>query len=146
MKENNTDITEPTIGCKIGLAYRILLSQLEKSLYDAGLALSANEYLILRAIYNNDGAQQCEISELIGKDKAVVSRCVETMIRKNLVCTQEVSHKCRKVFCTDEALRIKPIIMSVAADRHNALLQLAEAENLIIFKEILNKIINSKSN
>ena len=69
----------------MGLAYKILLTQLEEALRQANLNINPNEYLILRALYNNNGAQQCEISELIGKDKSIVNRCIEGLVNKNLV-------------------------------------------------------------
>lgn len=144
--EHNINITEPTVGCKMGLAYKILLTQLEDALRKANLNINPNEYLILRALYNNNGAQQCEISELIGKDKSIVSRCIEGLVDKNLVKTEDISHKCRKVYYTAAADEIKPRIMSVANERHKALTDLTNPDDLKIFINVLHNIIKSKSN
>ncbi len=143
MENRKVNIEAPALGCLVGRAYQLMLKQLEKGLKDAGLEITPNEYLILRSLYVADGQQQCEIAESIGKDKAMVCRCVSLLERKHLIYTVSVSHKCLRVFLTDKAKTMQPSVMEVAMKRHKALTELSTPENIKIFNDILNQIINT---
>lgn len=132
------------MGCKVGRAYQIMLSQLAKALKEADLDITTSEYLVLRAVYSCPGCQQCNIAVMVGKDKAAVCRCVVGLERKGLLKTEAVSYKCRKVYPTDIAYQIKPRIMEVATRRHQALMDLTTPAELDIFTHILDDIINTQ--
>ena len=138
----SADSKSPALGCLIGKAYQTMLSQLNSALKEAGLDITTSEYLVLRALYSSEGIQQCEIAQMVGKDKAAVCRCVSGLEKKGLVRTECVSHKCLRVFLTDKGREIEPKVMEVACIRHKALLDLTTPENLAIFTEILKKVIN----
>lgn len=140
--EAPADSKSPALGCLIGKAYQVLLSQLSVALKEAGLDITTSEYLVLRALYTTEGIQQCEIAQMVGKDKAAVCRCVAGLEKKGLVRTESVSHKCLRVFLTDKGREIKPKTIEVANIRHKALLDLTTPKNLAIFTEILKKVIN----
>ena len=144
MKRRIKNIESPALGCKVGRAYQIMLSQLASALRDAGLSITTREYLILRAVYSREGLQQCEIADLVGKDKAAVCRCVAELVRKGLVVTESVSHKCLKVYLTESARELEPVIMEVAQKRHSELTKITTPAELEIFTKILDSIINSK--
>ncbi len=134
----------PNLGCRFGTAFQVLYGELAEALANAGLDLSVPEYILLRALYSTDGMQQCEIAELIGKDKASISRCVTAMQKKGLVRTEPVSRKCVKVFVAEEGRAIEPAVIAVAKERHKALTGMLTDEELSILMEILDKIINKQ--
>lgn len=131
----------PSVGCLLGSAYQRLTSQLEAALKRDGLKISTAEYMILRALYFRDGLQQCEIAEMIGKDKSSICRSVSSLVRKGLVFTNPVSYKCIQVFITDEARNIKPRIMKIARRRDEALRELASESEISNFTRILKAIV-----
>lgn len=144
MMKTKVDIDSPALGCKVGRAYQIMLGQLDRALQGAGLDLTTSEYLVLRAVFSQPGAQQCDIADLVGKDKAAVCRCVACLEKKGMLITQSVSHKCLRVFPSDLAIELEPRIMEVAAMRHRALSELTSPEELEIFTGVLEKIINTR--
>lgn len=144
MKKNKEHIENFALGCKVGQAYYIMLGQLAESLKTHGLDVTAGEYLILRAVYSKEGLQQCEIADMVGKDKAAVCRSVSAMQQKGLLRTEVVSHKCLRVFLTDKSREMRPKIMALAESRYKALMDLTSPSELEIFSRILDKIINSK--
>lgn len=144
MKKTIENIENPALGCKVGRAYQMMLSQLATALKEADLDITTSEYLVMRAIYSTPGAQQCEIADMVGKDKAAVCRCVAGLEKKGLLTTESVSHKCLKVYPSDQAKELESRIMEVAAKRHQALAELNTPAELEIFTRILDKIINSK--
>ena len=142
MKKEEKQSDGPALGCKVGQAYQTMLRQLSEALAGAGLEISSGEYLVLRAVYSREGLQQCEIADMVGKDKASVCRTVAALQKKGLVATRAVSHKCLRVYLTDKSRAIEPAIMSVAAKRHQALADATTPEELEIFNRVLDKIIN----
>lgn len=144
MKKTNGNIKNPALGCKVGRAYQMMLNQLNKALKEAGLDITTSEYLVMRAVYSNPGAQQCEIADMVGKDKAAVCRCVAGLVKKGLLTTESVSYKCLRVYLSEKSKMLEPRIMEVAAGRHEALLDFATPAELEVFSRILDNIINSK--
>lgn len=131
------------VGCMLGTAYQTLVAELSESLSKAGLDVTAAEYLVLRALYDKAGMQQCDIAALLGKDKATISRCIRNMESKGLVTTELVSYKCLKVYASEKARRIEPAIMAVAAARHVALSELLTRHEMETFVNVLKKIISN---
>ena len=125
----------------LGKAYQTLLSRLADALAQAGLDITTTEYLVLRALYSADGLQQCDIAGLTGKDKASICRCVAGLVKKGLVTTETVSHKCLRVYLSDEARAIEARVLEVAAARHNALLAISSPQEVEVFANVLEKII-----
>lgn len=144
MKDEKGNIESHALGCKVGRAYQIMLSQLAAALKEAGLEITTSEYLVLRAIYSKEGLQQCEVAELVGKDKAAVCRCVAGLERKGLLNLEPISHKCLKIYLTEKSRELEPKILEVAAQRHQALIDLTTPEDLDIFSHILDNIISTK--
>lgn len=134
----------PNVGCMIGTAYQVLLSRLSTALINAGLDVTASEYMVLRVLYDEEGLQQCEIAEIIGRDKAGVSRCVGAMEKKGLVRTEAVSHKCLRVYLSDKGLAIKAAVMGVANERHHALESVVDCSDMEVFVKVLRTIIQQQ--
>lgn len=144
MKTENSIYQAPALGCIIGSVNQILLGELEKTLKEAKLPVTTAEYLVLRALYSREGIQQCEIAEMVGRDKAGVCRCVAGLVKKGLVRTEPISYKCLKVYLTDEARAIQPKVLEVAEVRQKALVDLVSQEELEVFNKVLEAIIKTK--
>ena len=131
----------PYVGCLMGSAFQRLTVQLEAALKREGLGITSAEYMILRALYSRDGLQQCEIVDMVGKDKSSICRSVSALAKKNLVITEPVSYKCIRVWLTDKARDIQPKVMKIAEERHEALLKLAPQKDIEAFVRVLNAIL-----
>lgn len=134
----------PNVGCLLGTAYQVESGMLNSALSDAGYDITSSDYLVLRGLYYKDGMQQCILAELLGKDKAAVSRSVSSMERKGLVKVETVSHKCRRIWLTGKGKAIEPAIMKIAEERHKALMSIANPEEMETFVRVLNMITNQK--
>ena len=140
--ENEKTYDMPYVGCLIGSAFQRLTVLLEAALKREGLGISAAEYMILRALYSRDGLQQCEIVDMVGKDKSSICRSVSALAKKELVRTEPVSYKCIRVWLTDKARDISQKVMQIADERHNALLNLAAPKEIDAFVKVLKAIVN----
>lgn len=133
----------PNMGCMVGTAYQILLSRLSETLSAYGLNLTPGEYMVLRALYTCEGLQQCELADMVGKDRGAICRCVAAMVKKGLIRTESVSHKCLRVYVAPKGREIESKVMAVAKDRHDALGSLLTPEEMTTFSIVLEKIINN---
>ncbi len=131
----------PYVGCLVGTAFQKMTNQLDEALKAANINLSTPEYMILRALYSRDGLQQCEIGDMVGKDKAAVSRTVRSLAAKDFVRTETLSRKCCRVWLTEDGRSIETAVMRVAAARHSALQRLAPEEDIETFIRVLQTII-----
>lgn len=139
--ENEKTYNTPYVGCLMGAAFQRLNNQLEDTLKRVGVGITAAEYMILRALYSRDGLQQCEIVEIVGKDKSSICRSVSALAKKGLVRTEAVSYKCIRVWLTEKAREIEPKVMKTADERHQALLKLASPKDIGAFVRVLKAII-----
>ena len=141
MKAQNKTYQSPALGCMLGTANQVLLKELERALKDVDLNLTSTEYLVLRALYSKDGIQQCEIADMVGRDKAGICRCVTGLIRKGLVKVEPISYKCQRVYLTNTAYSIQSQVMHVAENQHRELVELLSPSELEAFTKALDKII-----
>lgn len=144
MKNERTTYETPCVGCLIGSAFQKLTTQLEAALKAAGLEITSAEYMILRALYSQDGLQQCEIAGMVGKDKASICRSVTALSGKGLVRSEQLSHKCRRVWLTEAGRGIESRIMTIAGERHKALSAIASESDLEALVRVLVSIMNDK--
>ena len=140
--ENEKTYDMPCVGCLMGSAFQRLTVQLEVAVKREGLQITSAEYMILRALYSRDGLQQCEIVEMVGKDKSSICRLVSALAKKNLVITEPISYKCIRVWLTDKARAIQHQVMQIAEERHKALLKLAPQKDIEAFVRVLKAIMN----
>lgn len=135
----------PNTGCLLGTAYQTLIAQLGEALRQSGLDISVPEYLVLRTLYSSDGLQQCEIASTIGKDKGAISRTVASMVKKGLVRTEPVSHKCLRVYVDVRGREIEQTVHDVARARHQALEAMVTEREMQTFVCVLRKIIQNQT-
>lgn len=139
--ENEKTYDMPCAGCLMGSAFQKLTVELEATLKREGLGITSAEYMILRALYSRDGLQQCEIVDMVGKDKSSICRSVSALAKKDLVSTEPISYKCIRVWLTDKAREIQPRIMQIADERHKALIKLAPNKDIEAFLRVLKAIM-----
>ena len=135
----------PNTGCLLGTAYQTLVAQLAEALRRSGLDISVPEYLVLRTLYSRDGLQQCEIASTLGKDKGAISRTTAAMVKKGLVRTEPVSHKCLRVYVDIRGREIEQTVHEVARERHHALEALVTEREMQTFIGVLRKIIQNQN-
>lgn len=139
-KETIYDI--PNIGCLLGMAYQSEVSRLSVALAEANLNVSPAEYLILRVVAAKGEQQQCDISRLLCKDKASVSRSVHSLAKKRLVNVTPVSYKCCMVALSDAGEKLMPELLKIAKHLQEAMsTKLSEGE-VETLRRILETIIN----
>lgn len=142
MRTKITTYGEPFVGCMVGSAFQKMIVRLDEALSEAGLDISSAEYMILRALFSHDGLQQCELADMVGKDKASVSRTVATLVKKGLIRREQVSYKCCKAWLTDEGEALRALLIEIGRKRHQALARGVTVQDLEAFVRVLEAILN----
>lgn len=130
------------IGCLLGTAYHAEETRLDATLRAAGIDISPAEYIILRILFSHGTLRQCDITRIVGKDRAAISRSIATLTQKGYVSVERVSSKCSKVTPTEKGSALRPVLLAIAASRQEALAERITPEQLNLLRQILIKIIN----
>lgn len=120
---------EKSIGFYIYRTALIIKSTLQRSLKERGFDITAEQWGILRVLWEEEGLSQKEVGDRLFKDKPNVTRIVDAMERKGMLFRQPVHNDRRKY--------------SLYLTRDGKKLQ---AELLPIAQEILKKATNSLNN
>ncbi len=132
----------PNLGCLLGLAYQTEISRLNAALTAAATGITPAEYLILRILYTRGATQQCDISRILGKDKASVSRSIHSLEKKGLVNSDAVSYKCCMVSLTGAGESLEPDIMDIAKKLHHDMAARLTTGQMDTLREILVRLID----
>ncbi len=131
----------PNIGCLLGMAYQNETVRLSAALTRAEIDITAAEYIILRALFAHGTMQQCDISRILNKDRASVSRSIRSLQGKGLVTVSPVSYKCCMVSISEKTETLKPRIFEVADAVHAQLANRLSPQQMTDLREILETII-----
>jgi DNA-binding MarR family transcriptional regulator len=64
---------------------RALATRLQQTFASAGIDVTSEQWMILLILWQEDGRSPRQIAEIIGKDKAAVTRLVDGLEKRNLV-------------------------------------------------------------
>lgn len=131
----------PNLGCMLGMAYQAELSRLGKALSDAGLGITQAEYIIIRLLLAHGEMQQCEISRILNKDRASISRSIGCLEKKGLVIVNQISYKCCIVSLSESGRALKPRILEIAGNLQKSLAERISPKQIENLREILKQII-----
>lgn len=142
MTTKDTPYEMPNVGCLLGTAYNIEEMRLRAMLQKERLGISPAEYLILRILFSHKEIQQCEISRILGKDKATVSRTIQSLTKKGLVISDQLSYRCCMISLSEKGRSLEPKIIEIAASRNARLSERISKQEQEFLRNILKKIID----
>jgi DNA-binding MarR family transcriptional regulator len=108
----------------------------------AGIAITIDQWLVLRVILENDDLTQTEIGDRVFKDQASVARIIRLLTQRGLLAAEALPHDGRRtqLRVTEEGQRIleavHPIVLS---NRGIALQGLSEADTVML-QHLLERI------
>ncbi len=83
--ENYDRLIDSSIGYLVGRTSRAIVKRLSKKFADAGFDVSYEQWSILIHLYRQDGLTQQELSRTAVKDKAAITRLLNSLEKKNIV-------------------------------------------------------------
>jgi MarR family transcriptional regulator, transcriptional regulator for hemolysin len=117
----------------------------QKRLYDAGLEITIDQWLVMQALTEQPGISQHEISERVFKDAASVTRIIDLLIKKNYL-RRELHGSDRRRYhleITGEGKTLMKNIARVVTQNRAIALQNVPNDELGKVRDTLTTIINN---
>ncbi len=92
------------LGVWLDLAFNSLVGELNRSLREVGLPLNHAQFVILQKLFLKDGQSQSDIARSAGKDRAAISRSLNTLEDNGFIRRQAVSGSKNGIFLTEKAI------------------------------------------
>ena len=134
-----------------GVYVNILNCRLKKYLAEVfkknGVNLTAEQYLVMDALWNEGTLTQQAIAFIIQKDKNSVTQFIDNLEKKGLV-TRSVAKEDRRVnniVVTPEGMALKDSTKQLAIDTMNKALQDIPEEDIQTFVSVLKKVCSNIS-
>ena len=128
------------LGYWMDRSFRAMIKTLNESLKEANLDLQHSQFVVLRRLSVKDGAGQSELSKILGKNPAAISRSVNYLETKGFVRREPATCCKYRVFLTEAGKKLVPKLIEID-DRitEKALTGFSDKEKKEV-KDILNKI------
>ena len=134
---------------QVGVYVNILNCKLKKYLAEVfkknGVNLTAEQYLVMDALWNEGTLTQQAISYIIQKDKNSVTQFVDNLEKKGLV-TRTVAKGDRRVnniVVTEQGMAMKDSTKQLAIETMNKALAGIPEEDVLTFVDVLKKICDN---
>ncbi|MDG5471298.1 MarR family transcriptional regulator [Jeotgalibacillus sp. ET6] len=120
-------------GTKLFNYLLVLLSEYE---------ITPEQWGLLNLLWKKDGINQKELSELMFKDKTILTRMIGKLETKGMVIRQEHPEDRRAflIFLTDKGRELKEILIPIVASAEEKYLQGLTPEEIMITKKVLKTI------
>ncbi len=100
MKQSEYDL----LGVYLDFAFNSLVAELNRSLHNLGLPLNHAQFVIIQKLFLKDGQSQSDIARSVGKDRAGISRSLNTLEENGFIKRQAVSGSKNGIFLTEKAI------------------------------------------
>ena len=102
MKKTETEYD--LLGVWLDFAFNSLVGELNHSLHSVGLPLNHAQFVILQNLFLKDGQSQNDIARRVGKDRAAISRSLNTLEENGFILRKAVSGSKNGIFLTEKAI------------------------------------------
>ena len=92
------------LGVWLDFAFNSLVGELNRSLHSVGLPLNHAQFVILQNLFLKDGQSQNDIARRVGKDRAAISRSLNTLEENGFILRKAVSGSKNGIFLTEKAI------------------------------------------
>ncbi len=116
MRQPNYDL----LGVYLDFAFNSLVGELNRSLHSLGLPLNHAQFVIIQKLFIKDGQSQSDIARSVGKDRAGISRSLNSLEENGFIRREAVSGSKNGIYLTEKAIENKD--------------KIAEAINMAILK------------
>lgn len=107
---------DTALGFVVGRTFHIQRRAFKATVHGAGTEITPEEWVLLNRLWTRDGQRQTDLAESTIKDRTTVTRLLDRMVKKGLVC-RETDPEDRRVVLAwltdegkDEIRRLLPIM------------------------------------
>lgn len=92
------------LGIRLDFAFNSLVAELNRSLHSVGLPINHAQFVILQKLFQKDGQSQSDIARIVGKDRAAISRSLNSLEENGFIIRKAVTGSKNGVFLTEKAI------------------------------------------
>lgn len=98
------------LGVWLDFAFNSLVAELNRSLHRVGLPLNHAQFAIVQNLFLRDGQSQSDIVRRVGKDRAGISRSLNTLEENGFIIRKAVAGSKNTIFLTEKAISNQKLI------------------------------------
>lgn len=92
------------LGVFLDMAFKSLVGELNRTLHSEGLPLNHAQFEILQNLFLKDGQSQSDIARRVNKDRAAISRSLNTLEENGFIIRKAVSGSKNGIYLTEKAI------------------------------------------
>ena len=121
---------------------RLMSACLRKRLVEAGIDITAEQWGVLTRLWNRNGIAQDELAYIVCVDKSSLSRVLDVMERRGLVCRMRDPDDARRkiLFATDQADTLREPCLKAAREALATMLENVDSGELATCLKVLAQV------
>jgi DNA-binding MarR family transcriptional regulator len=146
MKPYQYNLEEP-LGYLIGRAHRVLVNRLNRNFAEAGYDVTAEQWGMLRHLWEQDGQGQQQLAACACKDKTSITRLIDGLEKRHLVLrvADQNDRRNNLIYLTGKGKALQKALIVVVKKTLAESQQGLKPEHLKICKNTLRKVYQNLS-
>lgn len=138
--DNSFELQIDTLGYYLDRALNVMVKRLNSLFAKHHIDLQHSQYIILKVLWYRNGVSQSQLSKILGKDPAAISRALNYLEQKGYIKRESLNSKTNAVYLTDYADSKKNEIEHIAELVTEISTKGMNDEQREILKELLTEI------
>ena len=140
------DIKIDTLGYFVDRTFTNMVKFLNYELTAAGLDIQHPQYTIMMVLGKNEGISQTQLTNVVDRDKASVSRNIKYLEEKDYIKKEKQDGRTSLIYLTEKGKEILPKLFEISTkDTENTLKGFSESTKKRIYKILTKMYINISS-
>ena len=133
------------LGMLIRTAHNSMTEKFVQNVYDSGLNISMDQWMILGPIWQLESPSQKDLGEICLRDKPTISRIIDSLENKSLVVRvpDQIDHRIKRVILTNAGKQLFYDVLPIMEKTREEVRGDIPEEEIEIFKNVLSKIIKN---
>jgi len=133
------------LGMLIRSAHNSMTERFVQNVFDSGLDISMDQWMVLGPIWQLESPSQKELGEICLKDKPSITRIIDSLEKKSLVVRipDQIDHRIKRVVLTNSGKQLFYDVLPIMEKTREEVRGQIPEEDIEIFKEVLSKIIQN---
>lgn len=119
-----------------------LIKYFAKELSRNDINLTPEQYLVMDILWDAETLSQQAIADIIQKDKNSVTKFIDSLEKKGLVCRtmNKKDRRINDIIVTEEGMKLKSKTTEVAINMMRNVLKDIKEDDLMVFDKVMNQI------
>ena len=133
------------LGMLIRTAHNSMTEKFVQNVYDSGLNISMDQWMILGPIWQLESPSQKDLGEICLRDKPTITRIIDSLEDKSLVVRvpDQIDHRIKRVILTNAGKQLFYDVLPIMEKTREEVRGDIPEEEIEIFKNVLSKIIKN---